>query len=133
MFKLFTVVVSLLLTLESLATSSMCLSFYKVSSSQSVVSAIEETLYIGVPISVKPFSANGNRNSLWLVTLENPKTKQTVTALFKPRFPGDGDGWNRVTMEYASYEVAKLLGMENIPPVAYRYNLTINEIGRAHV
>lgn len=126
MFKLFTVVVSLLLTLESLATSSMCLSFYKVSSSQSIVSAIEETLYIGVPISVKPFSANGNRNSLWLVTLENPKTKQTVTALFKPRFPGDGDGWNRVTMEYASYEVAKLLGMENIPPVAYRYNLTIN-------
>ncbi len=126
MFKLFIFVTGILVALESLATSSMCLSFYKSSSSKSVVSAIEETLYIGVPISVKPFSANGNKNSLWLVTLENPKTKQKVTALFKPRFPGDGDGWNRVTMEYASYEVAKLLGMENIPPVAYRYNLTIN-------
>lgn len=129
MLKLLLLLGSLVLALESLAANSMCKSFYAGNSAplrQSIESAIEETLYIGVPVSVKPFSANGNKNSLWLVVLENPKTKQTVNALFKPRFPGDGDGWNRVTMEYASYEVSKLLGMENIPPVAYRYNLTIN-------
>lgn len=131
MFKSLFILSSLLLALESSAASTMCLSFYKSASSgkvtsEHIISGIEETLYIGTPVSVKPFSANGNKNSLWLVTLENPKTKQIVTALFKPRFPGDGDGWNRVTMEYASYEVAKLLGMHNIPPVAYRYNLTID-------
>lgn len=126
MFKSFFILVSLLLALDSRATNTMCLSVYKASSFAQIISTIEEALYIGTPISVKSFSANGNKNSLWLVTLENPKTKQTVSALFKPRFPGDGDGWNRVTMEYASYEVAKLLGMENIPPVAYRYNLTLD-------
>lgn len=125
MTKILLFLIVAILALESGATSVMCKSFYASQSRVEIEKAIEETLYIGNPISVKPFSANGNRNSLWLVTLENPKTKQVITALFKPRYLGDGDGWNRVTMEYASYEVAKLLGMENIPPVAYRYNLTI--------
>ena len=125
MTKLLLLLSVAIIAFESGATSVTCKSFYANQSRVEIEKAIEETLYIGIPISVKPFSANGNRNSLWLVTLENPKTKQVITALFKPRYLGDGDGWNRVTMEYASYEVAKLLGMENIPPVAYRYNLTI--------
>lgn len=112
MFKLILLLSTLLLTLESSAASNMCKSFYAGQSREKTENSIEETLYIGTPISVKPFSANGNRNSLWLATLENPKTKQVVTALFNPRFPGDGDGWNRVTMEYASYDVSKLLGMK---------------------
>lgn len=126
MTKLLLVLSIAIVSLESSASSFMCKSFYTGRSRSVVESAIEETLYIGRPVLVKPFSANRNRNPLWLVKLENPRTKQVVTALFKPRYPGDGDGWNRVTMEYVSYEVSKLLGMENIPPVAYRYNLTLN-------
>lgn len=115
---------------------SMCRSFYqndvalKLAVKPAQVSKIHEelteTLYIGIPITVKPFSANGNKNPLWLVTLENPKTKQKIKALFKPRNFGDGDGWNRVPMEYVSYGVARLLDMDIIPPVAYRRNLTLN-------
>ena len=29
------------------------------------------------------------------------------TALFKPRIPGDGDGWHRASMEWVAYELNK--------------------------
>lgn len=122
---------SLGVSLTSFATQSVssCRFFYSDSLRKGVKQKhqeITETLFIGYPVKVKPFSANHNRNPLWLVTLENPNTKQRVTALFKPRNFGDGDGWNRVPLEYVSYEISRLLEMDIIPPVAYRRNLTLN-------
>lgn len=126
---------------DGIAYASMCQSFYSEQNSKQTMrqnpqvntraietahQEITETLYIGYPVKVKPFSANNNRNPLWLVTLENPKTKKQVTALFKPRNFGDGDGWNRVPMEYVSYEIARMLDMDIIPPVAYREKITLN-------
>lgn len=114
--------------LFSTSHASMCLESYSLKHKEiRVHKEITETLYIGVPIKYKAFSANQNKNSLWLVTVKNPKTGQTLEALFKPRFPGDGDGWNRPPMEYVSYEVNRLLEMDIIPPVAYRYNLSFGE------
>lgn len=112
--------------LFSIAHANMCLENYSLHHKEARIhQEITETLYIGVPIKFKPFSANQNKNSLWIVTVKNPKTGQILEALFKPRFPGDGDGWNRPPMEYVSYEVNRLLGMDIIPPVAYRYNLSL--------
>jgi hypothetical protein len=87
---------------------------------------ITETLFIGYPTKARPFSANSNRNSIWLVTLKNPNNGHTLRAMFKPRVWGDGFGWNRTPMEYVSYGLAEILGLDLIPPVAYRYNLTLN-------
>lgn len=118
------------LIFESSRSSSICESYYSASTedsrAQKIHQEITETLFIGVPIKAEIFNANKNRNALWLVTLENPKTKKKIKALFKPREFGDGDGWNRPPMEYVSYEVSRMLGMDIIPPVAYRYNLTLN-------
>ncbi len=108
-----------------LASSHSCSSFYSSKSASHIHEDITETLYIGVPVKIRPFSANGNKNPLYLVILENPKTQQQMTALFKPRKYGDGDGWNRVPMEYASYGISRLLDLDIIPPVAYRYALTL--------
>ncbi len=41
-------------------------------------------------------------------------------AIFKPRIEGDGDGWHRATMEWVAYELNLMLGMDCVPPVAYR-------------
>lgn len=41
-------------------------------------------------------------------------------ALFKPRIDGDGDGWHRATMEWVAYELNLMLGLDLVPPVAYR-------------
>jgi hypothetical protein len=62
-------------------------------------------------------SANGNHPS-YRVTLEH-QGKRT-RAVFKPRIDGDGDGWHRATMEWVAYELNLMLGMDYVPPVAYR-------------
>ena len=51
---------------------------------------ITETLYLGNVVAAKTFSANENRNALWLVTLKNPKNGNIIKALFKPRPYGHG-------------------------------------------
>jgi hypothetical protein len=45
---------------------------------------------------------------------------QRTRAIFKPRIDGDGDGWHRATMEWVAYELNMMLGMDYVPPVAYR-------------
>jgi hypothetical protein len=86
--------------------------------------SIEETLYIGLVESYEPFSKNNNKNPIWKLVVRNPKTKQQVVALLKPRPWGDGDGWNRTTMEYVGYRISQMLNMDYIAPVAYRRNLS---------
>lgn len=115
-----------LLLLGNLAWANLCLETYSYAKKEERVhTLITETLYIGEPIEAVPFSANQNKNSLWLVTLKNPKNDHTIKAIFKPRYIGDGDGWNRPPMEYVSYEVGRMLDLDLIPPVAYRYDLTL--------
>lgn len=90
--------------------------------------SIEETLYIGKIISFRPFSAEGNKNSLYLLEIKNENSGKTLRALFKPRFYGDGGGWNRPPMEYVSYRIGLLLGLDYIPPVSYRRNVTLGNM-----
>lgn len=65
-------------------------------------------------------AANGFGHPSYKVTLQHPTTKDEVTALFKPKIEGDGDGWHRPSMEWVAYELNTLLGMDLVPPVAYR-------------
>eukprot|EP00897_Mesotaenium_endlicherianum_P003359 jgi/Mesen1/3050/ME000018S02353 len=41
-------------------------------------------------------------------------------ALFKPRVEGDAEGWHRAPVEWVAYELNLMLGMDYVPPVAYR-------------
>mmetsp|Transcript_5711 Transcript_5711/g.9861 ORF Transcript_5711/g.9861 Transcript_5711/m.9861 type:complete len:517 (-) Transcript_5711:206-1756(-) len=43
-----------------------------------------------------------------------------VQAIFKPKEKGDGDGWHRASIEWVAYKLNRMLGMDYIPPVAYR-------------
>eukprot|EP00850_Spirogloea_muscicola_P023616 SM000372S13692 [mRNA] locus=s372:33945:37782:- [translate_table: standard] len=43
-----------------------------------------------------------------------------IGAVFKPKVDGDAEGWHRAPMEWVAYELNLLLGMDYIPPVAYR-------------
>jgi len=43
-----------------------------------------------------------------------------VEAIFKPREEGDGDGWHRSSIEWVAYKLNRMLGMDYVPPVAYR-------------
>ena len=62
-------------------------------------------------------SSNGNHPS-YRVELEHAGAR--TRAIFKPRIEGDGDGWHRATMEWVAYELNLMLGMDLVPPVAYR-------------
>lgn len=88
--------------------------------------AITRDLYEGQTIEARPFGANDNRNPLLKITVHNPATGRSREALFKPRAFGDGDGWNRTPMEYVVYEVNRMLGMDWVPPAAYRRNFDAN-------
>ena len=87
--------------------------------------SITTDLFNGRVVHAERFSANDNRNPIFLVELFNPATGRTRQALFKPRPPGDGDGWNRTPMEYVSYEFQRMLGMDYIPPAAYRHGVRL--------
>lgn len=87
---------------------------------------ITTDLFNGYVIKGKPFSENQNRNPMFKVQIKNPKTGRVRDAFFKPRQFGDGGGWARMPMEYVSYEVNRKLGMDWVPPMAYRRNFNIN-------
>mmetsp|Transcript_5867 Transcript_5867/g.16447 ORF Transcript_5867/g.16447 Transcript_5867/m.16447 type:complete len:329 (+) Transcript_5867:106-1092(+) len=54
------------------------------------------------------------------VRLQDPDSADTITAVFKPRVQGDGKGWHRSPIEAVAYKLNLLLGMDSVPPVAYR-------------
>lgn len=83
-------------------------------------------LFHGRVVDARPFSADGNRNSVFLAEVHNPRTGRTRGALFKPRSWGDGDGWNRTPGEYVAYVLNRQLGMDYVPPVAYRRSFDVH-------
>jgi hypothetical protein len=56
----------------------------------------------------------------FIVNLQDEVTGKRLRALFKPRIEGDADGWHRAPMEFAAYRLNLLLGLDYVPPVAYR-------------
>ena len=97
-------------------------------SQQAAHEAITTDLYHGVVVSGRRFSADNNRNPIFQVVVKNPFTNRLRKALFKPRTPGDGHGWNNVTLEYVAYEIAYKLGIDSVPPAAYRKRSNGNPI-----
>lgn len=65
-----------------------------------------------------PVSQFGHES--YLLKLQDPKSKRVIDSLFKPRVQGDSEGWHRVPIELVAYELSLLLGMDYVPPVAYR-------------
>jgi hypothetical protein len=57
---------------------------------------------------------------LCLPQLQDPATCLRVRAIYKPRVYGDAGGWHRTPMEYVAYRLNRLLGLDLVPPVAYR-------------
>ncbi len=90
--------------------------------------AITTDLYHGHVVQGERFSADNNRNPIYKVVVKNPITGRYRKALFKPRTPGDGHGWNNVTLEYVAYEIAYKLGIDFVPPAAYRKKSNGNPI-----
>ena len=43
-----------------------------------------------------------------------------MRAIYKPRAYGDAGGWHRTPMEWVAYRLNVLLGLDYVPPVAYR-------------
>ena len=52
--------------------------------------------------------------------LTDEYTGRTTHCMFKPKIKGDGEGWHRAPMEYVAYRLCRILGMDYVPPVAYR-------------
>jgi hypothetical protein len=95
--------------------------------------AITHDLFNGEIVTIKRFGENDNKHSLYLVQL---KTYDQATgevrfreAFFKPRVWGDEDGWARSPMEYVAYYLNLKLGMDYVPPTAYRKNLNLSVDG----
>jgi hypothetical protein len=86
--------------------------------------AILNDLHSGQITWAQPFGANGNTGSLWKVKVEHEG--RTRWAMFKPRGFGDRDGWARTPMEVAMYKLNRIVGMDLIPPAAYRRGVTLN-------
>lgn len=58
--------------------------------------------------------------------LADPQSGRKLRAIFKPRVPGDSEGWHRPPMEVVAYRLNRLLGMDLVPPAAYRsYGVTL--------
>ena len=86
--------------------------------------AILNDLYNGRIVEAHPFGANQNTGSLWKVKVEH--NGNTRWAVFKPREYGDREGWARTPMEVTMYKLNRILGMDMVPPTAYRRNVTLN-------
>jgi len=94
--------------------------------------AIETDLFNLRPTKVTPFSQNKNKNPVLKIEGVNPQNSRTRKAIFKPRAYGDGDGYNRVPMEYVAYYLDRLIfkGKKGYaPPTAYRYNFAQKKEG----
>lgn len=59
--------------------------------------------------------------SCCLAQLQDPNTAVRVRAIYKPRVYGDAGGWHRTPMEWVAYRLNLLLGLDYVPPVAYRW------------
>jgi hypothetical protein len=85
--------------------------------------AILNDLYHGRVVHAERFGANKNTGSLWAVRIEHEG--RTREALFKPRTYGDRDGWARTPMEVVAYKLNRILGLDVVPPSAYRRDVVL--------
>ena len=98
-------------------------------SSQPAHKAITENLFRGEIIEAKPFKPGvAHGHPLQLVKVRDPNTRQVHEALWKPRHWGDDNGNDVPPHEYVGYKLNQLLGMDYVPPVAYRYDVTLNGV-----
>lgn len=58
----------------------------------------------------------------FVMTLRDDASGRCLKAIFKPRVQGDADGWHNAPMEWVAYRLNLLLGLDYVPPVAYRKN-----------
>lgn len=97
---------------------------------------ITSDLYNGKIIETTPFSNDNNQQTIFQVKIEavDPHTGEVRhrRAIFKPRVWGDGGGYARAPMEYVAYFLSRKLGMDYVPPVAYRKNLDIKVAGNSY-
>lgn len=93
---------------ESLEVAALHVDTCRILACGEVVSAVQN------PIS-SPFG-----HESFICQLFDPQSGRTVRAIFKPRAPGDSDGWHRPPMEVVAYRLNRLLGMDLVPPAAYR-------------
>ncbi|GIL87827.1 hypothetical protein Vretimale_13138 [Volvox reticuliferus] len=63
---------------------------------------------------------NGFGHVSYIVTLEDKSTGKRIRAAFKPRVEGDCEGWHRVPIEVAAYQLNLMLGMDVVPPAVMR-------------
>jgi hypothetical protein len=98
-------------------------------SSQPAHKAITENLFRGEIIEAKPFKPGvAHGHPLQFVKVRDPNTRQVHEALWKPRHFGDDNGNDVPPHEYVGYKLNQLLGMDYVPPVAYRYDVTLNGV-----
>ncbi len=104
---------------------------YVLASGQWRYSRFEEPLFSGSVESARPLGG-ANKNAVWLVDYVNRGSGKRVRAVTKPRAYGDGDGWNNVTREYTAYFISRgVLGMDYVPPAAYRKNFNLSGNGHS--
>jgi len=91
------------------------------STNDAVHSELLDVLYHGEVVTAQPndvVSKFGHPS--YIVKLRHPETAIEIDAIFKPRVEGDGEGWHRANIEWVAYELNRMLGMDYVPPVAYR-------------
>jgi hypothetical protein len=88
--------------------------------------AITTDLFNGYVTEGQMVRENGNAHNIYKVKIFNPRTGRFRDAYFKPRRYGDSGGWDRTPLEYVAYSMNRKIGLDYVPPVAYRYGLTIN-------
>ncbi|KAG2482261.1 hypothetical protein HYH03_018804 [Edaphochlamys debaryana] len=69
---------------------------------------------------------NGFGHVSYQVTLEDKTTGKRIRAAFKPRVEGDCEGWHRVPIEVAAYQLNLLLGMDVVPPAVTREDCDVD-------
>ncbi|PSC70153.1 phosphatidylinositol kinase [Micractinium conductrix] len=90
---------------------------------QDVVAAHARLLHVlehGVVICAERMPTSQFDHKSYLLTLQDPATARRVRAIYKPRVYGDADGWHRTPMEFVAYRLNLLLGLDLVPPTAYR-------------
>ncbi|KAL3694317.1 hypothetical protein R1sor_007968 [Riccia sorocarpa] len=82
---------------------------------------IEEILSTGRIVKARPMEPPSKfGHESFVVQLKKKQTGQKVDAMCKPGIEGHADGWHRAAIELVAYELNLMLGMDYVPPVAYR-------------
>ncbi|KAL2633364.1 hypothetical protein R1flu_004843 [Riccia fluitans] len=82
---------------------------------------ITEILSTGRIVKARPMEPPSKfGHESFVVQLLKKQTGQKVDAMCKPGIEGHADGWHRAAIELVAYELNLMLGMDYVPPVAYR-------------